>query len=181
LASNREDDGGVMIKNAEFSKCRQYRYSLWREWDDSLGYLMVVGLNPSTADESTDDPTIRRCIGFAKQWGYGALCMVNLFAIRATDPKVMLKHPDPVGADNDMYIRNLSHNADLVLVAWGAHGTHMNRGAKVNSMIHQNTFCLGVTKTGQPKHPLYIKADFEPILYLNNQPEEVQSEALLHD
>jgi len=85
----------VINKRAAFSPCRTFRYSLWHQWgDDSLGYAMFIGLNPSTADETLDDPTVRRCINFARDWGYGALCMTNLFAFRSTDPSVMKAHPD---------------------------------------------------------------------------------------
>lgn len=90
-----------MKKTAKLSDCRTYRYELWRTWDESKPYAMFIGLNPSTADETEDDPTIRRCINFAKTWGYGGLCMTNLFAYRATQPEDMKRASDPIGNKND--------------------------------------------------------------------------------
>ena len=102
LLFNDETQSGSAI----FSSCRKYRYILWRRWavDCNANYAMFVGLNPSTADETDDDPTIRRCIRFAKSWGYSGLCMANLFAYRATDPKDMLVATGPVGVENDKYL-----------------------------------------------------------------------------
>ncbi len=94
-----------MKRQTILSKCRTYRYVLWREWDMvNTEYAMFIGLNPSTADEIEDDPTIRRCVDYATRWGYGALCMTNLFAYRETDRELMQKHPSPVGADNDRWL-----------------------------------------------------------------------------
>ena len=96
-----------------FSPCRRYRYTLWRAWDMfNPGYVMFIGLNPSTADEVQDDPTIRRCIGYAKEWGYGAFCMTNIFAFRATDPRVMKAQADPVGPENDKWLTECAKGAD---------------------------------------------------------------------
>lgn len=122
---------------------------------------MFIGLNPSTADEANDDPTIRRCMGFAKAWGFSAICMTNLFAFRATKPQVMKQVHDPVGKDNDGHLRKLSENASLVVAAWGARGAHLGRDRAVCSMIGAMV-CLGVTKDGHPRHPLYVRADIEP-------------------
>lgn len=88
---------------------------------------MFVGLNPSTADELLDDPTIRRCVAFARSWGYGALCMTNLFAFRATDPDVMKSADDPVGPENDQHLQDLANGASVVIAAWGVHGTFGGR------------------------------------------------------
>jgi hypothetical protein len=109
------------------SPCRTYRYSLWREWIGGDGYVLFIGLNPSTADETNDDQTIRRCIGFAKAWGFAGVCMANLFAFRATDPKVMMQAADPVGRDNDAWLRTLSDAASLVVGAWGVGGSYLVR------------------------------------------------------
>ncbi len=94
--------------DAKLSNCRNYRFALWRTWDESKPFAMIIGLNPSTADEVENDPTITRCINFAKSWGYGGVCMANLFAYRATEPSVMKSQNDPVGADNDVWLANLA-------------------------------------------------------------------------
>jgi hypothetical protein len=149
---------------AAFSPCRKYRYALWRRWETEKPYAMFVGLNPSTADEIEDDPTIRRCKRFASDWGYGCLVMTNLFAIRATDPKVMLAHDDPVGPENDDYLRYLARRAGIVVSAWGAHGGHRGRDFQVLRMI-AGMHHLGLTKAGKPRHPLYLRADTKPALF----------------
>lgn len=149
---------------AIFSPCRKYRYSLWHWWDTTKPYVMFVGLNPSAADETLDDPTIRRCKRFAFDWGGGGLVMTNLFAIRATDPKIMLLHSNPVGVDNNYYLRELARNAAIVVAAWGVHGGHRGRDNEVLKLIpimHH----LGLTKSGKPKHPLYLRADTRPELF----------------
>jgi len=127
---------------------------------------MFIGLNPSTADEIQDDPTVRRCIGFAKRWGFGGLCMTNIFACRATDPIVMLAVPAPVGPENDKYLLECAQSAGLVVAAWGNDGTHLERDKQVLYLLkHQTLFCLGETKLGQPRHPLYVNGKTAPILY----------------
>jgi hypothetical protein len=153
------------INGAIFSPCRNYRYALWRWWDADKPFLMVVGLNPSTADETNDDPTIRRCKRFAADWGYGGLCMVNLFAIRSKDRKIILSHPEPVGIDNDETLKNVSANAGMILAAWGADGAHMGRDKWMGQLLgrYRIIWCLGKTKDGHPRHPLYIKADTIPV------------------
>lgn len=153
--------------SAVLSDDRRYRYELWRRWSGG-DYCCFVGLNPSTADESADDPTIRRCIGFAKAWGYGALCMLNLFAFRATDPADMKREPEPVGADNDATLARLTEGAGIVIAAWGVHGTHRNRASEVMVNL-PSLHCLGLTKDGHPRHPLYLPKTSEP-LPLNKEP-----------
>ena len=143
------------ILNAEFSDCRIYRYALWRVWDQSKPRCLFIGLNPSTADETTDDPTIRRCIGFAREWGFGGLIMGNLFAVRATDPREMLRHPSPVGPDNDMWLKKLKAQAERTIAAWGTRGRYLGRGPEVRTMLGQ-MMCLKLTKKGHPQHPLYL-------------------------
>lgn len=141
---------------ASLSSCRTYRYSLWREWDKNKGVCVFIGLNPSTADESIDDPTIRRCIGFAKAWGYGRLVMVNLFAIRATDPNDMKTSSDPIGCENNAFLLKECESANLIVAAWGNHGTHMNRYKDVSHLLsHLSMKCFKITKSHQPAHPLY--------------------------
>jgi len=154
-----------MEKSAVFSGCRTYRYALWRWWNLTKPYAMFIGLNPSTADETEDDPTIRRCIRFAKDWGYGGLCMTNLFALRATDPKFMMGHPSPVGPGNTQWINNLAAFAGVVVFAWGTHGGFEERDILITEILGKGK-CLGKTKNGHPRHPLYLKADtkLEPYL-----------------
>lgn len=145
-----------------FSPCRKYRYTLWREWDSSLPYCQFIGLNPSTADETKDDNTIRKCVKFAKSWGFGALCMTNIFAWRDTDPKDMKRAQDPVGPDNDRWLLEIGADAGLRVAAWGNHGTHINR-AKAVAIAFEDALmslsCFRVTKERQPEHPLYQRDD----------------------
>lgn len=145
-------------KSADFSPCRNYRYTLWRWWDESKPYVMFIGLNPSTADEIEDDPTIRRCVNFAKSWGYGGFCMTNLFAIRATKPKTMLAHNQPIGFDNDKWIDSIAKNAGIIIAAWGAHGGHINRDKEIMARF-ENLKCFEILKSGKPKHPLFVKSN----------------------
>ena len=127
-------------------------------------HALFLGLNPSTADQTSDDPTIRRCVNFTKSWGFGGLVMANLFAYRATNPKDMLDEKDPVGISNDDALKSLAENAGLIVCAWGAHGGHRDRDKEVFSILkgHKLT-CLGLTKDGHPRHPLYMRSDSVPI------------------
>ena len=150
-----------MKNTAKLSDCRKYRYALWRTWDNSKPYVMFVGLNPSTADEVSDDPTLTRCMNFAKLWGFGGVCMANLFAFRATEPSDMKLAEDPIGKENDQFLRNLAGNAGLVVAAWGNDGSFLNRSAQVKEML-PNLHCLKMNKSGEPAHPLYQKASTFP-------------------
>lgn len=151
--------GQVSKSCAMFSPCRTFRYLLRRTWDENTPPLVFIGLNPSTADETLDDPTIRRCLGFAKREGCGGLVMLNLFAFRSTDPKHMKTASDPVGPRNDAVLMN-SCVGRTVVAAWGAHGTHRGRDIEVLRMLKdERVFCLGLTKENCPRHPLYIRAD----------------------
>lgn len=151
---------------AVLSACRTYRYSLWRSWAESPSkhapYVLFIGLNPSTADENADDPTVRRCVGFARSWGYSAVCMANLFAFRATDPGAMKRAEDPVGPRNNRYLRDLAANADLVVAAWGTHGSFMGRDQQVRAMLPK-LHCLRLTQRGHPAHPLYLPKSLTPV------------------
>lgn len=150
-------------KGADFSPCRAWRYALWRRWDWQ-GYgnqVMFVGLNPSTADENEDDPTIRRCIRFAKDWGYSGLIMMNAFAFRATDPKDMKAAADPVGPGNDEALGYRRSQVGLIIAAWGNH-CPVEREQQVCNAIGRQIMCLGKTKQGKPKHPLYLRSDTKP-------------------
>lgn len=151
-----------MARTTTFSPCRMYRYALWREWIGGEGYAMFVGLNPSTADETLDDPTIRRCVAFAKAWGYSALCMTNLFAFRATNPQDMKAVSDQVGPSNDEYLRQLAVGAGVIVAAWGAHGTHRGRDKAVRKLMPSLHY-LSLTKDGHPGHPLYLKKTLLPV------------------
>ena len=157
----------VLERKTQFSPNRQYRYTLWREWDMmNPGYAMFIGLNPSTADEVQDDPTIRRCINFAKRWNLGALCMTNIFGFRATNPKVMFAADEPIGPENDMWIYECAMNAQIVVAAWGNLGALKDRADSVlNLLRHFNLKCLGITLLGHPKHPLYVRSDTTPISF----------------
>ena len=154
----------VRHASAVFSPDRVYRYSLDRHWGSLWGdscatpVVAFIGLNPSTADETRDDPTIRRCVAFAMQWGYHGLIMLNLFAFRATDPAVLKRTADPVGPDNDRTIRDVASRADLVVAAWGAHGAFRERDRDVRRLAPR-LLCFGTTKGGHPRHPLYLRKD----------------------
>jgi len=152
-----------MISGAGFSECRAYRYALWRRWDWQ-GYanqVMFVGLNPSTADETEDDPTIRRCIRFAKDWGCGSLLMLNAYAWRATKPRDLHAYggyADAIGPDNDEALAYRASQAGLIVAAWGSH-CPKTREERVCEIIGRTIHCLGRTKVGRPRHPLYLRAD----------------------
>ncbi|RLA42597.1 MAG: hypothetical protein DRR42_23140 [Gammaproteobacteria bacterium] len=151
-----------MKLSAELSACRTYRYSLWRTWDESLPYALFIGLNPSTADETTDDNTSRRCIRFASDWGYGGLCMANLFAFRATKPRDMKAAADPIGPENDRWLKQLAGNAGIVIAAWGNSGAFLGRSLVVRQTI-PNLHCLALNKSGEPVHPLYQPVTAKPL------------------
>lgn len=156
-----------------FSPCRKYRYTLWRDgWDlfglNSSKYAMFIGLNPSTADETLDDPTIRRCINFSKRWGYGAYVMTNLFAWRDTKPENMKRSAEPVGEENDRWISELAKDAGIIVCAWGKDGKFKSRDLAVMRLLEpfsSKTHALHINSDGTPKHPLYIPAIAEPKLF----------------
>ena len=156
--------GLLVNKNATFSDCRKYRYALSRTWNGKKKTILFIGLNPSTADEKIDDPTIRRCINYAQNWGYGSLLMVNLFAYRATMPTELKNVKNPIGNDNDLHIIELSKKVDLSVAAWGNEGSLLNRDKEVKKLI-PNLKCLKINKSGQPAHPLYQKKDLKLIKY----------------
>jgi len=158
----------VAGEGADFSIDRRHRYRLWREWDSTKGCAVFVGLNPSTADEKKNDPTVRRCVNYAKAWGYGRMVMLNIFSFRATDPKVMKAEPDPVGPDNDNAIIDVAKQSDLIVLCWGSHGGHLDRGRQVAMLLaakDMEMYCFGITAAGHPKHPLYLKKSLRPVLF----------------
>lgn len=153
-----------MEKSAILSADRKYRYVLTRIWDETKPTVVFIGLNPSTADEEVDDKTIRKCIGYAKRWGYGKLIMVNLFAFRSTDPSMLKRVEDPVGPDNDSYIQKCVSESNLVIACWGNHGKLLNRDkVLMDSLL--NLVCLKRNKNGTPHHPLYLSKDITPMPY----------------
>ncbi len=151
-------------KGAQFSPCRTWRYSLWRTWDRDKGHIMFIGLNPSTADELKDDPTVRRCINYARDWGYGGIHMLNIFAYRATDPKELRSASDPIGHENNIFLQMYSACSRMVVACWGVHGTFQNRDKQVIDLL-SDLYCLGLTKNGHPKHPLYLPKNSLPKRY----------------
>ena len=158
--------------SAVISACGRYRYVLTRRVGPGERKAAFIMLNPSTADASIDDPTIRRCIGFARQWGCGRLVVLNLFAFRATSPADLKRAPDPVGPENKAWfgqIQNGHKDGDLVICGWGVHGVHRGQDLAVLGWLAGagvTPLALGVTKNGHPKHPLYVpySADLLPFV-----------------
>ncbi len=150
------------LRWAELSADRRFRYELGRRWRPTGRTVLFVGLNPSTADEDIDDPTIRRCIGFARTWGFSGLHMTNLFAFRATDPQEMMRATEPIGGpDNDKTITRLAAASSLVIACWGVHGAFLGRDVAIRALVPGMKH-LGLTKGGQPRHPLYLPGDTVP-------------------
>jgi len=147
---------------AVISRCRKYRYALWRTWDATLPRVMFICLNPSTADGMVDDPTLLRCIDFAKQWSFGGMQTGNLFAYRSPDPGMLKQVKNPVGRDNDKWIRYLSNHARLVVAGWGNDGALLDRDQKI-LQAHPDLHYLKINKSGQPAHPLYLKRSLKPL------------------
>lgn len=154
----------VHFRSAVFSPDRRYRYALWRQWGAQVSPYRITAwvlLNPSTADEERDDPTILRCIAFSRSWGDAGIVVVNIFALRSTNPRALRAAVDPVGPANDQWVRTACGGANRVLVAWGEHGWIGGRGAFVLERLlpRENVWRFGLTKTsGQPRHPLYVPA-----------------------
>lgn len=151
-----------MKKGAHFSVDRVYRYLLWRVWDERKGIICFIGLNPSTANEQTDDNTIRRLVHFTEQGGFGGFCIVNLFSFRARDFDDVKSSDFPIGKKTNSYIKRYATKANLVCLMWGGKGPYMNRDKDVLKMLKDLKIdpflvCLGETKKGNPKHPLYLR------------------------
>lgn len=159
---------GDAPSTAIYSDCEQYRYALTRIWDETGSRVHFVMLNPSTATEVQNDPTVERCERRARALGHGAFRVTNIFAWRDTDPSKMRQALDPVGPDNDAAILAGVEWADVTLCAWGTHGAHLNRGTMVADMLRAQgkpLLHLGLTKDGHPKHPLYISYKQQPQLW----------------
>ena len=155
----------LIERSAVFSPCRTWRYTLDRHWNGLFPRrtVLFVLLNPSTADEAHDDPTNRRGIKFAERWGYNGCVFVNLFAVRTPDPREMMRAPDPVGPDNDFWIQRRASEAEMIVCAWGSSGIHAGRSCQVRSLLAgRETHHLGLTKSGEPRHILYLPADRQP-------------------
>ena len=151
--------GAEIERAAIFDGSGQFRYSLLRRWSGGTGRVAMILLNPSTAGATRDDPTLRRCIGFAQRWGFASLEVVNLFAYRATRPQQLRRAADPVGPENDGHLVRAARNAGAVVAAWGVHGVLAGRNETVLGMLAELGFsllCLGMTKTGHPRHTLYL-------------------------
>ena len=165
--------GLELRSGASFSPCRRWRYSLVRQLEIApIRRVLWVMLNPSTADEVALDPTIRRCVGFTRAWGYPWLDVVNLFAWRSTEPRALLDVDDPVGVDNDTAILALAKEASLIVCAWGSH-TFLRRMLAERALAvvralteadHQ-LHVLGLNQDGMPKHPLYLPKSLQPVLW----------------
>lgn len=173
------DGGGVGAQGGLFqvgysavvSPCETYRYLLTRMWDQELPGVLFVMLNPSTADANQDDPTIRRCIRFARDWGHGALRVVNLFAYRATDPRALALADDPVGPENFLHVTSAILASSQVVVAWGAHSMAEQQSEGLLQEIRGSgkvPMCLGQCAGGAPRHPLYVKGNTLPVGYGRN-------------
>lgn len=148
---------------ALFSPCRRWRYLLWRCWDAKRPIANFLMLNPSTADEVRLDPSCTRARLYAERWGYGALIVTNLFGWRATDPDHMKAARDPVGAGNDGAILAAAREAAIVVCAWGNHGAHLERSARVKSLLGRTRLhVLRVNCSGEPAHPLYLPGSLQP-------------------
>ncbi|MFQ5437277.1 MAG: DUF1643 domain-containing protein [Paracoccaceae bacterium] len=153
---------------AIYSKCERYRYSLTRVWDDKGLRALFVMLNPSTATEVQNDPTVERCERRARALGFGAFRVCNIFAWRATDPREMRAQADPVGSGNDRAIVEGCNWAHRIICAWGTHGAHLGRGPAVERLLRASAtelFHLGLTKAGHPRHPLYTGYAVQPMIW----------------
>lgn len=159
-----------------------WRYELGRRLSADPRTVAFIGLNPSTATAEIDDPTVRRCIGFARRLGFGRFAMLNLFSLRSTDPEGLRRAPDPVGPMNDAVVRGWASRAELVIAAWGAHPMARERGLDVARMLlaaSVKLHALGVTKDGHPRHPLYLRADSEPFRWVPAVGGRVEADATI--
>jgi hypothetical protein len=153
---------------AVYSQCERYRYSLTRVWNTDARRVTFVMLNPSTATEVQNDPTIERCEQRARHLGFGGFCAVNIFALRATDPRVMRAAVDPEGADNNDALMQAAVWADTVIAAWGIHGAHRNHGPATATRLRNSKHVLHhlrLTKEGHPRHPLYLPYSARPQIW----------------
>jgi hypothetical protein len=157
--------------DAQVSDCGTYRYVLTRRWRPQARTVLWIMLNPSSAAASVDDRTIRKCQKYARAWGYGGIVVANLFALRATSPVDLIRHPDPIGPDNDRTLRHLvaaDPGVDLVVAAWGAQGALHDRSQAVQQLAAdagRDLHALDLTKDDEPRHPLYLRDSLTPTLW----------------
>ena len=152
-------------REAVYSDCGLYRYLLSISWDEAARHLACVMLNPSQATELANDPTIERCERWARALGFGRLSVVNLFAFRETSPSNLKTAAHPEGADNKRFLEDVARNADTILAAWGVHGAYRDQGVRVEALLRAKgkpVVTLGLTKSGHPRHPLYVAYATEP-------------------
>lgn len=157
---------------ATYDARRTYRYRLSRTWGNGPRVCFIM-LNPSTATAAELDPTVTRCHRYATAWGYQQLEVVNIFALRSTDPRKLYTHRNPIGNENDTAILNAASDADLVVCAWGTHGEHLGRGQQVRDMLTANGVALHIlcrTKHGHPGHPLYLPGDLRARRWTRRKP-----------
>jgi len=158
----------VNTRGAIFSQCLKYRYLLWQDFTDNPKKVVVfLMLNPSTADEMKNDPTVERCERFAKKWEFDGYEVTNLFAWRDTDPKKMRQAEDPIGPDNDYYIKKSCQGADQVICGWGNDGVYFDRSENVLQMLKDTgikLYALKMNGGGEPTHPLYQPYSRQPFL-----------------
>ncbi|MDA0268840.1 MAG: DUF1643 domain-containing protein [Cyanobacteria bacterium] len=150
----------ALERSATFDSTGQYRYRLGRRWDPQCPALTFVMLNPSQADHRQEDPTLRRCIGLAQGWGYGALTVVNLFAFCSSQPQALQRIADPIGPENDRYLLAACADVPTIVLAWGNGGSLYGRDHAVLALLaryRDRCHCLGLNQTGQPRHPLYVR------------------------
>ncbi|MEP1766994.1 MAG: DUF1643 domain-containing protein [Sulfitobacter sp.] len=166
----RSHTKGDAPSTAVYSDCERYRYSLTRVWDTDAARVAFVMLNPSTATEVQNDPTIERCEQRARRLGFGGFRAVNIFALRATDPRDMRAAEDPVGPDNSQALAGAAQWADMVIAAWGVHGAHRSQGPAAAAALRaagHRLHHLGLTKAGHPRHPLYLPYSAQPDLWID--------------
>lgn len=142
-----------MLTESDLSICRTYRYTLTRIWDSNKSTVLFILYNPSRADATEDDPTLRRCIRFAQSWGYGGLCIINLYSLRTPNPNVLRAHPHPKGPEHDQFFRETLEMHSDIVCAWGLQGGPISKHFSPGT---HRIFHLGVNKDGSPKHPLYL-------------------------
>lgn len=160
---------GDAASEAVYSDCEAYRYSLTRVWDETGSRVLFIMLNPSKATEVQNDPTVERCERRARVLGFGGFRVMNIFAWRETDPRLLRAAADPVGPENDRLLLEALPWADTVIAGWGVHGEHLGRGPQVEALLRATgaeVHCLGLSKAGHPRHPLYIAYATAPQVWL---------------
>jgi hypothetical protein len=158
IEKNHSEEGVESL--ARYSNCEKYRYTLTRTWDSSKSKIVFIGLNPSTATELKNDPTVTRMIHLAQRLNHGSATVCNLFAFRATFPEDLKKADNPVGKENDLWLQNEINSASKVIACWGNHGKFLSRSQEVLKFL-KSYHHFGFTKQGEPRHILYLKSDAE--------------------